>query len=69
MNANIIHALKEIDHSMYILYGEMKDDIDTIVDNYVYFNQSIGTFSIPDTKQLCHLESPDLVIEQINILL
>ena len=54
---------------MYILYGEMKDDIDTIVDNYVYFNQSIETFSIPDTKQLCHLESPDLVIEQINILL
>lgn len=69
MNANIIHALKQIDHSMYILYGESKDDINTIVDNYIYFNQSIEAFGIPKTKQLCHLESPDSVMEQINILL
>lgn len=69
MNANIIHALKEIDHSIYILYGDNKKDIQTIVDNYIYFNQSIEAFPIKDTKHLCHLEAPAKVMEQINILL
>ena len=69
MNANIIHALKEIDHSIYILYGKSKKDIETVVDNYIYFNQSIEAFGIENTKHLCHLEAPSKVMEQINILL
>ena len=69
MNTNIIHALKEIDHSIYILYGDNKKDIQTIVDNYIYFNQSIEAFPIKDTKHLCHLEAPAKIMEQINILL
>ena len=69
MNANIIHALKEIDHSIYILYGDCKKDIETIVDNYIYFNQSIEAFPIINTKHLCHLEAPAKVMEQINIML
>lgn len=41
LNANIIHAVKEINHSIYILAGKEKPDNDTIVENYEYYNSSI----------------------------
>jgi pimeloyl-ACP methyl ester carboxylesterase len=69
MNANIIHALKQVDHSIYLIYGTQKEDNQTIIDNYLYYNQSIERFPITGTSQLPHLEKPKEVLEQLDIIL
>lgn len=67
MNTNIIHALKEINHSIFIIAGKEKEDINTIIENYEYYNNSIETAFVPKTKHLPHLESPKEVLQQIRI--
>lgn len=69
MNCNIVHALKEINHSIYIIGGEDKTDNHTIIDNYVYYNSAIETDFISKTKQLPHLEKPEEVLSMIELFL
>lgn len=68
-NTNIIHALKEINHGMYIIGGQEETDIETTVENYTYYNNSIESIFIPYTKHLPHMETPEEVIQYINIFL
>jgi len=65
MNTNIVHALKEINNSIFIIAGANRGESETIVDNYIYYNNSIETTYIKNTKQLPHLEKPEEVLEQI----
>lgn len=65
MNTNIVHALKEINNSIFIIAGESKEVSETIVENYIYYNNSIETAYIKNTKQLPHLEKPEEVLEQL----
>lgn len=67
INMNIIHALKEINHSIMILGGSFEVGIKNTIDNYLYFNPSIEYTKINNTKHLPHLEAPDEVLEQINL--
>jgi len=69
MSTNIVHALKEIDHSIYIIAGKEIKDIHPIVENYIYYNNSIEAFYIDKTRQLPHLENPMEVTNQINLVL
>lgn len=69
MNTNIIHSLKEINHSIFILGGKEKEENETILENYQYYNNAIETHMIPDSRQLPHLEVPEKVLEQIYIYL
>ena len=69
MNFNILHALKEINHSIFIIAGREKADIKTIVENYLYYNTSIEAAYIPNTKQYPHLETPHKVLSQLDIFL
>lgn len=69
MNANIVHALKEINHSISIIAGEEKEDNHTIVDNYEYYNSAIESVFISKTKQLPHLEKPETVLAHLNTFL
>lgn len=64
-NTNIIHAIKEINNSIFILAGKHKEDINNIVDNYLYYNSAIEVSYIPKTKHLPHLEQP---VEVLNCL-
>lgn len=66
MNTNIIHSLKEINHSILMIGGAKKKDIETTLENYVYYNNSIELEYIPETKHLPQLESPDKILEQIK---
>ena len=68
-NINILHALKEINYSMYIIGGKEIDTIDTIIDNYTYYNSSIESTVVKRTKQLPHLESPHDTLVQIHTFL
>lgn len=69
MNLNILHALKEINHSVFIIAGEEKKDIHTIIENYLYYNTSIEAAYIEDTKQYPHMEAPEKILNQLDILL
>lgn len=66
MNTNIIYALKEINNSILIIGGKEKEDIETNLENYAYYNSSIELEYIPEAKHLPQLESPDKVLELIK---
>lgn len=69
MNSNIVHALKEINHSIYIIGGKEKSEIETTINNYIHYNSAIEAIYIPNTKHLPHLEKPEEVISLINLYL
>ncbi len=69
MNTNILHALKQVDHSIYIIYGTEKMDNQTTVDSYLSYNPSIEAFPISYTRQYPHLERSKAVLDQLAILL
>lgn len=66
MNINIIHALKEINHSILMIGGKNQKDIETTLENYAYYNSSIELEYIPETKHLPQLEAPDKILELIK---
>ncbi len=68
-NANIIHAIKEINNSIYLIGGSDKDDITNVIENYTYYNSAIEASYIPQTKQLPHLEKPEDVLKCLDIYL
>lgn len=69
LNTNIVHALKEIDNSIYIIAGEEKEDNKNIIDNYIYYNNAVEAAYIPKTKQLPHLEKADEVLSCLDMYL
>lgn len=66
MNINILHAIMEINYSMYIIAGAEISSVETIVDNYIYYNNAIEHVYIKYTKKLPHMERPDKVLDQIR---
>ena len=66
MNTNIIHSLKKINNSILMIGGANKKDIETTLENYVYYNSSLELEYIPETTHLPHLEAPDKILEQIK---
>lgn len=69
MNANIIHALKEINNNIYLIAGRDKEGNSTIVDNYVYYNNAIESVFIDRTRQLPHMERPEEVLKYLDVFL
>ncbi len=69
INCNIIHALKEINNSVYIIGGKEKEGIETTIDNYAYYNGSIEADYVEKTKQLPHMERPEEVIKLLELYL
>lgn len=68
-NANIVHALKEINNSIYIVGGHYEKNIKNVIENYSYYNPSIESFIIEDTKHYPHLEAPKKFVEQVNVFI
>lgn len=69
INTNIIHALKEINHSIYIIGGETDTDIHVTIENYQYYNSAIEYDYIPYTRHLPHMEMPETSINYIEMFL
>ena len=69
INTNIIHSLKETNHSILMIGGTEKSDIETTIENYAYYNSSIEIAYLSETKHLPQLEAPDKVLEQIQLFL
>lgn len=68
-NINILHSLKNINHSIYIIGGSDEADIQTTIDNYSYYNPSIEAYTMKKTKHLPQLEAPEELLEQVEIFL
>lgn len=64
---NIVHALKETNHSIYIIGGDKYENIKTIIDNYSYYNPAIEHYMISHTKNYPHIEKPSIFLDQIKI--
>lgn len=69
MNANIVHALKEVNNSIYLIMGENKRDSRTTAANYEYYNNAIESVFVRGAKQLVHLEKSHEVLNHINTFL
>lgn len=69
MNANIVHALKEIDNCIYMIAGGAKENSKNNIDNYTYYNNAIEAAFISKTKQLPHMEKPDETMKNIELFL
>ena len=69
LNISIYHALKSIDHSIMILFGESCDNWEIIKDSYLFCNSAIEAYSISETKKLPQLEKPEEVAEKCSIYL
>ena len=69
MNTGIVHALKEIDHCIYIIYGKGQREIESITDHYLYFNNAIEKFGIDDAGHFPHIEQPEATLQQMRIIL
>ncbi|MBD5544627.1 MAG: alpha/beta hydrolase [Lachnospiraceae bacterium] len=66
-NINILHALKEIDYSMFIIEGKEENDAEEIATSYLNYNNAIEVSYIKETKHLPHLEKPEEVISHIKM--
>lgn len=69
MNTSFLHALKEINHSIYMIAGEEKENIETIIENYQYYNTAIESVFVSKTKLFPHLENPQETIKQCETFL
>lgn len=67
INVNIVHALKEINNSIYIICGQLETNIDAIIKQYITLNPSIEFSVIKNTKHLPHLEDPNKFLNIIDI--
>lgn len=68
-NINIIHALKKINNSIYLIGSKEMKNIDENINAYLSCNPSIEEFYIPNSKFLPQLELPEKLIEIINFCL
>ncbi|MBP3458163.1 MAG: alpha/beta hydrolase [Lachnospiraceae bacterium] len=69
MNINIYQALKNIDHSIMILFGKEYENAEIIKDGYISCNGAIETYDIDKSKKLPQLEKPEEVAEKCSIYL
>ncbi|MCR1918528.1 hypothetical protein NSA48_05700 [Frisingicoccus caecimuris] len=58
-NINMLHALKKLNHSMYIIGGKDLKDIEHTIEDYVSINPSIETELVDNCKQYPHIEQTD----------
>jgi len=68
-NTNILHALKEVDNSIFLLLGKEKEDNKILAENYRFYNSAIESSYLPKTKQLPHLEAPSEVVKTLSVYL
>lgn len=67
VNINIIHGLKSIDNSIFIVEGEEEPTGKSIIDSYASANPAIESAIIKRSKHLPHIENPEGFLEQVGI--
>ena len=68
-NVNILHCLKKLNNSIFIITGNKNPENTLIAAQYQNHLPSIEIVGINQTKQIPHVEKPEEFINQINIFL
>lgn len=68
-NINIVHALKKLNNSIYLIGSKEQNDITEIMNSYVIYNPSIETTYIENSKYLPQLEVPEKFLEALDLYL
>lgn len=55
----MLHALKKLNHSIYIIGGKDLKDIENTLHDYITFNPSIEAELIGNCKQYPHIEQTE----------
>jgi len=66
MNINFLSALKNCKNPIILLGGSDEKDIQTNLESYKHYNNSIEIHYIPNTKKLPHLENPNGVLAKLK---
>lgn len=69
LDTNIVHALKELNNSIYIIGGEHNTFIDEIFIDYTTLNPSIETCKLNNCKHLPQLENPKELLNTFDLFL
>lgn len=68
-NINIIHALKKINHSIFIIGSKENEQEADIIASYTNYNSSIETAFVDHSNYLPQLENPDRLLSNIELFL
>lgn len=66
-NFNILHGLKSVNNSIFIIGGKAEPGIADIIEDYTHFNPAIEFNIINKAKHLPHLEQPESFLDQVGI--
>lgn len=69
MNIDIVHSLKNIDNSIFIIEGSAEANANSIIEDYQSVNPSIEPAVLSGTKHFPHMEDPERFLEQTGIFL
>lgn len=68
-NINIVHALKLMHNNIYLIGSMEKEGIKNIIDSYIYYNPSIKSSYVSDSKYLPQLETAEKLLQIVNSFL
>lgn len=68
-NIHIVHALKKINNSIYIIGSKDQKDCTEILNSYQKYNPSIEMIEIPHSKYFPQMETPEKLLNQLTVFL
>ena len=68
-NINIIHALKKLNNSIYLIGSSEQPGMNEIIDSYIQYNPSIEGTILTGSKYLPQLEIPEKFLDTVNLYL
>lgn len=68
-NINIVHALKKINNSIYLIESKEKTNCKEIINSYLSYNSSIEASYINNSIYLPQLEVPEQLLDILNLYL
>lgn len=68
-NINIIHALKKINNSIYLIGNRENEESQQIINSYLSYNPSIEVSYLTESNYLPQLEVPEKLLDILNLYL
>ncbi|MCI8485366.1 MAG: alpha/beta hydrolase [Lachnospiraceae bacterium] len=68
-NISIIHALKKINNSIYLIGSRNNEESEKIINSYLSHNPSIEFSYVSESKYLPQMEVPEKLLEILNLYL
>lgn len=68
-NINIIHALKKVNNSIYLIFSKENEEAKEIIDAYTYYNPSIESAYVRGSKYLPQMEAPTELLQHLELFL